>query len=131
MVDKMALPPCHLLAQFYVSSDKCLDCHMYQRSADMFLGVPFNIASYSLLMHVLGKILDLSPRYFIHSFGDAHIYLNSVDQVREQIGRSPRNLPELIFPDIHDLEELKDLNLDDFVLEGYDPHPAIKAKMAI
>ncbi len=131
MVERMALPPCHLLAQFYVSSDQCIDCHMYQRSADMFLGVPFNIASYSLLMHILGKILNLTPRYFIHSFGDAHIYLNSVDQVKEQIKRSPRPLPKLVFPDISDLEDLKDLSLDDFVLEGYDPHPAIKAKMAI
>ena len=131
MVDRMALPPCHLLAQFYVSSDQCIDCHMYQRSADMFLGVPFNIASYSLLMHILGKILNLTPRYFIHSFGDAHIYLNSVDQVKEQIKRSPRPLPKLVFPDISDLEDLKNLSLDDFVLEGYDPHPAIKAKMAI
>ena len=131
MIDKMALPPCHLLAQFYVSSDQSLDCHMYQRSADMFLGVPFNIASYSLLMHILGKLLDLTPRYFIHSFGDAHIYLNSVDQVKEQIKRSPRALPELKFPDIKNLENLRDLSLDDFVLEGYDPHPAIRAKMAI
>ena len=131
MIDKMALPPCHLLAQFYVSSDQSLDCHMYQRSADMFLGVPFNIASYSLLMHILGKLLDLTPRYFIHSFGDAHIYLNSVNQVKEQIKRSPRALPQLKFPDIKNLENLRDLSLDDFVLEGYDPHPAIKAKMAI
>ena len=131
MVDKMALPPCHLLAQFYVSSDQCIDCHMYQRSADMFLGVPFNIASYSLLMHILGKVLNLMPRYFIHSFGDAHIYLNSVGQVKEQIKRSPRPLPRLDFPDINNLEDLKNLSLDDFVLEGYDPHPAIKAKMAI
>jgi thymidylate synthase len=104
---------------------------MYQRSADMFLGVPFNIASYSLLMHILGKVLDLTPRHFIHSFGDAHIYLNSVDQVQEQIKRTPRELPQLKFPDINNLEDLKDLSLDDFVLEGYDPHPAIKAKMAI
>ena len=131
MIDKMALPPCHLLAQFYVSSGRNLDCHMYQRSADMFLGVPFNIASYSLLIHILGKILDLTPRYFIHSFGDAHIYLNSVEQVKEQIKRSPRSLPKLKFPEINNLEDLKDLSLDDFVLEGYDPHPAIKAKMAI
>ena len=131
MLDKMALPPCHLLAQFYVASDQSLDCHMYQRSADMFLGVPFNIASYSLLMHILGKLLDLTPRYFIHSFGDAHIYLNSVDQVKEQLKRTPRALPQLKFPDIKNLEDLKNLSLDDFILEGYDPHPAIKAKMAI
>ena len=104
---------------------------MYQRSADMFLGVPFNIASYSLLMHILGKVLNLTPRYFIHSFGDAHIYLNSVDQVKEQVKRTPRALPQLKFPDINNLNDLKDLSLDDFVLEGYDPHPAIKAKMAI
>ena len=97
----------------------------------MFLGVPFNIASYSLLMHILGKLLDLTPRYFIHSFGDAHIYLNSVNQVNEQIRRSPRALPQLKFPDIKNLENLRDLSLDDFVLEGYDPHPAIRAKMAI
>ena len=131
MIDKMALPPCHLLAQFYVSSGRNLDCHMYQRSADMFLGVPFNIASYSLLIHILGKILNLTPGYFIHSFGDAHIYLNSVEQVKEQIKRSPRSLPKLKLPEINNLEDLKDLSLDDFVLEGYDPHPAIKAKMAI
>ena len=131
MIDQMALPPCHLLAQFYVSRDQSLDCHMYQRSADMFLGVPFNIASYSLLMHILGKILGLKPRYFIHSFGDAHIYLNSVDQVKEQIKRDPRPLPKLTFPEINSLGDLKSLNLDDFILDGYDPHPAIKAKMAI
>ena len=82
-------------------------------------------------MHILGRLLNLSPRYFIHSFGDAHIYLNSIDQVKEQIKRSPRPLPKLKFPDINNLEDLKDLSLDDFVLDGYDPHPAIKAKMAI
>ena len=130
-IDKMALPPCHLLAQFYVSTDQSLDCHMYQRSADMFLGVPFNIASYSLLMHIFGQILDLKPRYFIHSFGDAHIYLNSVDQVKEQISRNPRMLPRLILPEFKSIDELKKLSLDDFILEGYDPYPAIKATMAI
>ena len=129
-IEKMALPPCHVMSQFYISNG-AISCHMYQRSADMFLGVPFNIASYSLLMHILGKVLDLAPRYFIHSFGDAHIYLNSVDQVKEQVKRTPRALPQLKFPDINNLEDLKDLSLDDFVLEGYDPHPAIKAKMAI
>ena len=129
-IEQMALPPCHAFFQFYVADGK-LSCQLYQRSADMFLGVPFNIASYSLLMHILGKVLDLTPRYFIHSFGDAHIYLNSVDQVKEQIKRTPRKLPQLKFPDINNLEDLKGLSLDDFVLEGYDPHPAIKAKMAI
>tara|TARA_B100000989_G_scaffold26264_1_gene16972 strand:+ start:416 stop:1282 length:867 start_codon:yes stop_codon:yes gene_type:complete len=130
-IDKMTLPPCHLLAQFYVSADQSLDCHMYQRSADMFLGVPFNIASYSLLMHILGQILGLAPRYFIHSFGDAHIYLNSVDQAKEQISRKPKLLPKLVLPNFKSIDELKTLSLDDFVLEDYDPHPAIKAEMAI
>ena len=86
---------------------------------------------FNLPLSQLGKVLNLTPRYFIHSFGDAHIYLNSVDQVKEQIKRTPRELPQLKFPDINNLDDLKDLSLDDFILEGYDPHPAIKAKMAI
>ena len=131
MIDKMALPPCHLLAQFYVSSDQSLDCHMYQRSADMFLGVPFNIASYALLLSILAKILNLKPKRFIHSFGDAHIYINSIDQVKEQLSRDPKPLPKLIIPNIDNLEDINKLTVNDFILENYDPHPPIKAKMAI
>ena len=131
MIDKMALPPCHLLAQFYVSSDQSLDCHMYQRSADMFLGVPFNIASYALLLSILAEILSLKPKRFIHSFGDAHIYINSIDQVKEQLSRDPTPLPKLIIPNIDNLEDINKLTVNDFILENYDPHPPIKAKMAI
>ena len=130
-IEKMALPPCHLLAQFYVSQNNELDCHMYQRSADMFLGVPFNIASYSLLMHIFSSILSLKPRYFIHSFGDAHIYLNSVEQVKEQVLRKPKERPILKMPKIDSIEDLIDCNIDDFILEGYDPHPPIRAEMAV
>ena len=131
MIDKMALPPCHLLAQFYISSDQSLDCHMYQRSADMFLGVPFNIASYALLLSILGNILDLKPKYFVHSFGDAHIYSNSIEQVKEQLSREPLPLPKLKMPNISSIDEIKDLSIEDFKLEGYEHHPPIKAKMAI
>lgn len=104
---------------------------MYQRSADMFLGVPFNIASYALLLCIFGKILNLKPKRFIHSFGDAHIYKNSIEQVKEQISREPRPLPNLKMPKINSLEEINKYNVDDFTLVGYDPHPPIKAKMAI
>ena len=93
-IDKMALPPCHVMSQFYVN-DGTISCHMYQRSADMFLGVPFNIASYALLLSIFGEILNLKPNKFVHSFGDAHIYLNSIDQVREQISREPFELPNI------------------------------------
>ena len=97
----------------------------------MFLGVPFNIASYSLLMHIFGSILSLKPRYFIHSFGDAHIYLNSVKQVKEQISRKPKEHPSLKMPKIDNIENLIDCDINDFVLEGYDPHPPIRAEMAV
>ena len=129
-LEKMALPPCHVMSQFYVSKNT-ISCHMYQRSADMFLGVPFNIASYALLLSIFGKILNLKPKRFIHSFGDAHIYKNSIDQVKEQISRSPRPLPKLIIPNIECIKDLKNYSIDDFILDKYNPHPSIKAKMAI
>ena len=129
-IDKMALPPCHVMSQFYVHRET-ISCHMYQRSADMFLGVPFNIASYALLLSILAEILSLKPKRFIHSFGDAHIYINSIDQVKEQLSRDPKPLPKLIIPSIDNLEDINKLTVDDFILENYDPHPPIKAKMAI
>ena len=129
-IDKMALPPCHVMSQFYVHRET-LSCHMYQRSADMFLGVPFNIASYALLLSILAEILNLKPKRFIHSFGDAHIYINSIDQVKEQLSRDPKPLPKLIIPNIDNLEDINKLTVNDLILENYDPHPPIKAKMAI
>ena len=129
-INKMALPPCHVMTQFYVNKDS-ISCHMYQRSADMFLGVPFNIASYSLLLSIIAEILDLKPKRFIHSFGDAHIYKNSLDQVIEQVSRTPKSLPKLIMPKLNSLDDLKQCVIDDFILDGYYPHPPIKAKMAI
>ena len=129
-LNKMALPPCHVLTQFYVHNDS-ISCHMYQRSADMFLGVPFNIASYALLLSIFGEILNLKPKRFIHSFGDAHIYKNSIDQVREQISRTPKPLPELVMPTINSIDDLKNFGIEEFALKNYDPHPPIKAKMAI
>ena len=129
-IDKMALPPCHVMSQFYVNKET-ISCHMYQRSADMFLGVPFNIASYALLLSILAEILNLKPKRFIHSFGDAHIYINSIDQVKEQLSRDPKPLPKLIIPNIDNLEDINKLTVNDFILENYDPHPPIKAKMAI
>ena len=129
-LDKMALPPCHVMSQYYISNGT-ISCHMYQRSADMFLGVPFNIASYALLLSILGNILDLKPKYFVHSFGDAHIYSNSIEQVKEQLSREPLPLPKLKMPNISSIDEIKDLSIEDFKLEGYQHHPPIKAKMAI
>ncbi|MFL2700873.1 MAG: thymidylate synthase [Gammaproteobacteria bacterium] len=129
-LDKMALPPCHVMSQFYING-KEISCHMYQRSADMFLGVPFNIASYALLLSIFAKILGLKPRRFIHSFGDAHIYKNSIEQVKEQISRSPKPLPTLKIPNIKSLDDLKKYGVNDFILDGYEHHPPIKAKMAI
>ncbi|MDC3376156.1 thymidylate synthase [Gammaproteobacteria bacterium] len=129
-IDKMALPPCHVMSQFYIN-DGTISCHMYQRSADMFLGVPFNIASYALLLSIFGEILNLKPNRFVHSFGDAHIYLNSIDQVREQISREPYALPNLVLPKVNSLEDLRSYSIGDFKLENYKHHPALKAKMAI
>ena len=129
-IEKMALPPCHVMSQFYINKDT-ISCHMYQRSADMFLGVPFNIASYALLLSIVAEVLNLKPKRFIHSFGDAHIYKNSIDQVKEQLKRTPKRLPKLIFPSLESINDLKSCNINDFVLEGYDPHPPIKAEMAV
>ena len=130
-IDSMALPPCHVMSQFYISKNGRLSCQMYQRSADMFLGVPFNIASYALLQSILANILNLTPGEFVHTFGDAHIYKNSIDQVKEQLSREPKKLPKLVMPNIDSIDSLNNFSVDDFVLDGYESHPALKAPMAI
>ncbi|ARQ00168.1 thymidylate synthase [Pseudorhodoplanes sinuspersici] len=127
-VDKMALPPCHLLFQFYVAKGK-LSCQMYQRSADIFLGVPFNIASYALLTMMVAQVTGLKPGEFIHTLGDAHLYLNHVEQAHLQLSRAPHALPTMaINPDVNDLFAFR---YEDFTLEGYEPHPHIKAQVAV
>ena len=130
-IEHMALPPCHVMSQFYVGEDDSLSCHMYQRSADMFLGVPFNIASYALLTHIFASILDLKVGAFVHSFGDCHIYLNAIEQVKEQISRKPLKLPELVMPKIHSIDGISELRVSEFKLQGYEHHPPLKAKMAV
>ena len=125
----VALPPCHSFFQFYVADGK-LSLQMYQRSADMFLGVPFNVASYSLLLHMVAKITGLEPHEFIHTIGDAHIYLDAVDQVREQISRKPFPLPRLQIVD-RGQADLEDFAMEDFSLVDYQCHEAIKARMAV
>ena len=130
-IEKMALPPCHVMSQFYVDNENRLSCQMYQRSADMFLGVPFNIASYALLTHIIAKICNLKVGDFVHTFGDAHIYLNCIEQVQEQIKRKPLPLPKLSIPDFKSLKELEDCGVDDFILVDYKHHAALSAPMAI
>ena len=130
-IDKMALPPCHTLAQFYVSNGK-LSCQMYQRSADLFLGVPFNIASYSLLTHIIAKITNLEVQDFVLTVGDAHIYTTHYEAVNTQLQRTPQELPTLnIIKDFSSLEEVLGLDVSDFQLDNYNPLSAIKAEMAI
>ena len=127
-VDQMALPPCHCLFQFYVANGK-LSCQLYQRSADVFLGVPFNIASYALLTMMIAQVCGLEPGEFIHTTGDTHIYKNHFDQVALQLSREPRKLPTMILnPDV---KSIFDFKYEDFPLEGYDPWPAIKAPVAV
>ena len=129
-VKDMALPPCHSLFQFYVSADgKKLSCQLYQRSGDVFLGVPFNIASYSLLLAMVAQVCDLEPYEFVHTFGDAHIYLNHVDQIHEQLSRAPRKLPKLVLnPEVKDIFDFK---YEDIKIEDYDPYPAIKGAVSV
>ncbi|MCL6555473.1 MAG: thymidylate synthase [Burkholderiales bacterium] len=125
---KMKLPPCHVLFQFYVAEGS-LSCQLYQRSADIFLGVPFNIASYALLTMMVAQVCDLEPAEFIHTLGDAHLYLNHLQQAREQLSRTPRPLPRMrLNPAVKDIFAFR---YEDFTLEGYDPHPAIKAPVAV
>lgn len=127
-IPDMALPPCHCLFQFYVAEGR-LSCQLYQRSADIFLGVPFNIASYALLTHMIAQVVGLKPGDFVHTFGDAHLYLNHFEQAELQLSRAPRALPSLrLDPSVHDLFAFR---YDHISIEGYDPHPTIKAPIAV
>lgn len=127
-VDNMALPPCHALFQFYVADGK-LSCQLYQRSADIFLGVPFNIASYALLVHLIARECGLEVGEFVHTLGDAHIYSNHIDQVNEQLSREPKDLPNVVIKG--EGKSIFELTVGDIAIEGYDPHPRIKAPIAV
>jgi len=127
-IDEMALPPCHVLFQFYVN-DRELSCQLYQRSADLFLGVPFNIASYSLLTMMMAQVCDLAPGDFVHTFGDLHLYQNHLEQAREQLSRECRPLPRIqLNPEV---KRIEDFRFEDFTLLDYNPHPSIKAPIAV
>ena len=127
-LQRMALPPCHALFQFYVAGGR-LSCQLYQRSADVFLGVPFNIASYALLTLMVAQVCDLTPGDFVHTFGDAHLYVNHLEQTRLQLSRRPRSRPTMLLND--QVRSLFDFRYEDFTLEGYDPYPGIKAPIAV
>lgn len=127
-IDQMALAPCHTLFQFYVAQGR-LSCQLYQRSGDIFLGVPFNIASYALLTLMVAQVCELKPGEFVHTLGDAHLYLNHLDQAREQLRREPRTPPQMVLNPA--VRSLFDFRFEDFELRGYDPHPAIKAPVAV
>jgi len=127
-LDRMALAPCHCLFQFYVARGR-LSCHLYQRSADVFLGVPFNVASYALLTHLVAAATGLRPGEFVHSFGDVHLYVNHIPQARLQLTREPRPLPKLSLA--RRTDSIFDYRFEDLALEGYDPHPLIKAQVAV
>ncbi len=128
-IPRMALAPCHALFQFYVHGDRRLSCQLYQRSADVFLGVPFNIASYALLTMMMAQVTDLQPGFFVHVFGDVHLYLNHVEQAKLQLSREPKLLPNMKIN--RSVKNIFEFQYEDFTLEGYDPHPAIKAEIAV
>lgn len=127
-IDKMKLPPCHAFFQFYVAQGK-LSCQLYQRSADIFLGVPFNIASYALLTMMIAQVCELKPGEFVHTLGDAHLYSNHLQQAREQLAREPRPLPQMRLNSA--VKDIFEFRFEDFDLQNYDPHPAIKAPVAV